>query len=193
MLESNLDSLTTEEVGTDEVTVETKTYTSEEVQALLQSESDKRVTSALKKQEERFAKKQQESEKLRTMDTAQRKEYELNERIKELESKEKDYTIMSNKIECGKILSDRGLDSAFIDYVVSESAEEMMINIDTFDRVFKSAVSDAVGKKIAGKTPLASNTNQKTLDREGFKKLTIGEQAELYKTNPSLYKQLSSL
>lgn len=169
-----------------------KTYTEAELQAFLQSETDKRVTSALKKQEEKFKSAQKESEKLRDMDASQRKEYELQQRINDLESKEKEYAIMSNKIECGKILAARGLDASFVDYVVSESAEEMLANIEVFDKAFKAAVSEQVSKKLAGKAPSTSNVSQKGLDKDTFRKLTIAEQAEIYKTNPSLYKQLSS-
>lgn len=44
--------------------METKTYTQEEVDALLQREGDKRVTEALKKQERKNAEKIKEAQKL---------------------------------------------------------------------------------------------------------------------------------
>ena len=57
---------------------EPKTYTEAEVQALLQAEGDRRVSSALKKQQKAFENKMAEADKLRNMDEAQRREYEFN-------------------------------------------------------------------------------------------------------------------
>lgn len=68
---------------------EVKTYTQEEVDKLLQQETDRRVTSALKKQQQKFENERAEAEKLRDMDEAQKKEYEFQKRVAELEAKEK--------------------------------------------------------------------------------------------------------
>ena len=57
----------------------TKTYTESEVQALLQQETDRRVSSALKKQQKAFESKMAEADKLRSMDKTQREEYEYNQ------------------------------------------------------------------------------------------------------------------
>lgn len=62
-----------------------KTYTEEEVRALLQQEGDRRVSQALNKQRKEMEKKQAEADKLREMDEAQRKEYEYNKKVEELE------------------------------------------------------------------------------------------------------------
>ena len=61
-----------------------KTYTEEEVQALIQAEGDRRVSSALKKQQKEFEAKTAEAEKLRAMDENQRKDYEYDKRLQEL-------------------------------------------------------------------------------------------------------------
>ena len=57
-----------------------KTSNEAEVQALLQQEADRRVSSALKKQQKQFESKMEEAEKLRTMDDNQRKEYEYQQK-----------------------------------------------------------------------------------------------------------------
>ena len=61
-----------------------KTYTEEEVQALLQKEADRRVSSALKKQQKEFETKMAEAEKLKSMDESQRRDYEYNQNEIEL-------------------------------------------------------------------------------------------------------------
>ena len=58
-----------------------KTYTEEEVQALLQKEGDRRVSSAQKKWEKDLENKMAEAEKLRNMDESQRKEYEYTQKL----------------------------------------------------------------------------------------------------------------
>ena len=78
----------TVETGAEE-NQEVKTYTQEEVDKLLQQETDRRVTSALKKQQQKFENERAEAEKLRDMDEAQKKEYEFQKRVAELEAKVK--------------------------------------------------------------------------------------------------------
>ena len=172
-------------------TSEQKTYTEEEVQALLQKEADRRVSSALKKQKEQFEKEKAEAEKLKDMDESQRREYEYQQRVSELEAKEREFTLTQNKLEATKVLANRNLPVEFVDYIVAEDAETMMANIETFEKLFNSAVSDAVSKKISSPAPKTGAVKQTGLTREAFKKLSVAQQAELYRTNPNLYKQLS--
>lgn len=186
----------TEKTGTENVTVETnetvKTYTQEEVDKLLQAESDRRVTSALKKQQERFEREKAESEKLREMDEAQRKEYEYNKKVEELAAREKEFAITQNKLEASKIMSEHGLPISFVDYIVAEDAETMMNNITTFETQWKAAIADAVQQRLASPAPKGSNVTQTGLTKEQFRKMTLAQQSEIYRTNPELYKQLTA-
>lgn len=168
-----------------------KTYTEEEVQDLLQKEADRRVSSALKKQQKEFESKMVEAEKLKSMDESQRKEYEYEQKLQELETREKEFAIAQNKLEATKVLANRDLPIEFVDYIVAEDAETMMENINVFEKAFKSAVADAVAKRIASPTPKTGQVKQTGLTREDFKKLSISQQSELYRSNPELYKQLS--
>ena len=186
----------TEKTGTENVTVETnetvKTYTQEEVDKLLQAESDRRVTSALKKQQERFEREKAESEKLREMDEAQRKEYEYNKKVEELAAREKEFAITQNKLEASKIMSEHGLPISFVDYIVAEDAETMMNNITTFETQWKAAIADAVQQRLASPAPKGSNVTQTGITKEQFRKMTLAQQSEIYRTNPELYKQLTA-
>ena len=58
-----------------ETAVTEKTYTEAEVQEMLQKEGDRRVTAALKKQQEKDEKEKAEAEKMRDMDDSKKKEY----------------------------------------------------------------------------------------------------------------------
>ena len=179
----------TENVNVNE---EVKTYTQEEVDKLLQQEADRRVTSALKKQAEKFEREKAESEKLRDMDEQQRKEYEYEKKVKELENKEREFNLMQNKLEASKIMGEHGLPVSFVDYIVAEDAETMMANITNFETQWKAAVADAVSARIAQPAPKGSNVSQNSLTKEEFKKMSLAQQSEIYRTNPELYKQLTA-
>ena len=169
----------------------TKTYTESEVQALLQQETDRRVSSALKKQQKAFETKMAEADKLRSMDKTQREEYEYNQRVLALEQKEREFAIAQNKLEATKVLSNRGLPIAFVDYIVADDAETMLENINTFEKAFKAAVQDEVAKKISTPTPKNNSMKQTGMTRDEFKKLNVAQQAEMYSTNPTLYKRMT--
>ena len=177
-------------IETGEGTVE-KTYTESEVQALLQREGDRRVSSALKKQQKEFERQTAEADKLRDMDESQRKEYEYTQRLQELENKEREFAIAQNKLEATKVMANRELPIEFVDYIVAEDAETMMENITTFERVFKSAVADAVAKKIASPAPKTGTAKQTGMTKEEFRKLSVAQQTEIFRTNPELYKQMT--
>ena len=168
-----------------------KTYTEEEVRALLQQEGDRRVSQALNKQRKELEKKQAEAEKLREMDEAQRRDYEYNKKVEELEAKEREFAIAQNKLEASKVLTNRGLPIEFVDYIVADDADTMMANIETFDKAFKAAVADEVAKRIAQPAPKAGSAQQGGLTKEQFRKLNLAQQAEIYRTNPTLYKELT--
>lgn len=59
---------------------EVKTYTQEEVNKLLQSEADRRVSEALKKQQKKF----DEAQKLANMSSEEKLNYEYNQKLQEL-------------------------------------------------------------------------------------------------------------
>lgn len=168
-----------------------KTYTESEVQALLQQEGDRRVSSALKKQQKEFEAKQAEADKLRAMDENQRKEYEYTQKLQELEQREREFTVAQNKLEATKVLANRELPIEFVDYIVAEDADTMMENINTFERLFKAAVADAVAKKIASPAPKGGSVKQTGMTKEEFRKLSVAQQSELFRTNPELYRQMT--
>lgn len=170
---------------------ESKTYTEAEMMDLLQKETDRRVSAALKKQEDKFKSKLDEATKLNQMDENQKKAYEFEQRVKELETKEREFNLMRNKVEAQKVLASRTLPIDFVDYIVAEDAETMMERIEVFEKAFKAAVNDAVAKKITNPTPKSGSATQTGLTAEAFKKMSIAEQSEIYRTNPNLYKELS--
>lgn len=166
---------------------EIKTYTQEEVLALLQSESDKRVTAALKKQQAKYEKQLS----LSKLDGAERERAEDKNRIAELEELLAQMNTERNKSELKSVLSNRGLSAEFADIIlISDDIEASQANIDKLDKLFKAAVKAEVEKRIAGNAPKGNGGTPANITKEGFRKMGLAQQAQLAKENPELYKQL---
>lgn len=130
-----------------------KTYTQEEVMALLQSEADKRVQQALKKQQKKYEKQLS----LSGLDEQQRAQAEKDMRIAELEEKLKEFNVMQTKNEITKVLSARGLNPQFADLInIGEDIEEAQQRIDLLDKLFKAQVKAEVEKRINSTNPKTS-------------------------------------
>lgn len=171
---------------------EAKMYTQEEVMALLQSETDKRVTSALKTQQKKYEKQLS----LSRLDDEAREKAEKDARIQELEEMLRDRDIANNKSELKSVLSARGLSAEFADIItISEDIEESQAKIDVLDKLFKAAVKAEVEKRLAaaGGTPRGNGYNSSTeITKESFRKMSLTEQNALYQSNPELYKKLTN-
>lgn len=169
---------------------EPKTYTQEEVDALLQSEADRRVTEALKTAEKKKEAAVKEAQRLAAMNEQEKYEYQLKQREAAIEEKEKQLALAENKNEASKILAEKGLAIALVDFVVAEDAETMKKNIDLLDKCFKESVKTEVEKRLKSKTPEKNLPIDKQLTKESFKQLSLMEQQKLYETNPELFAQL---
>jgi hypothetical protein len=190
MAENNTGVNETTETTTTETTEEVKTYTKDEVLALIQSESDKRVTAALKTQ----AKKYEQKLSLSKLDGDERAKAEKDAEIAELREQLAAFQIEKNKSELKSVLAARGLSAEFADIVsISDDIEASQANIDKLDKLFKKAVTAEVERRLAGNTPKGNgNTNFNTVTKESAKKMSVAELAKLKKTNPELYASLYS-
>jgi hypothetical protein len=164
---------------------EVKTYTQEEVMALLQSETDKRVNQALKKQQKKYEKEIS----LSKLDDNERAKAEKDNRIAELEEQLAQYHIERNKSELKSVLASRGLSAEFADIVViNDDIEASQANIDKLDRLFKNAVKAEVEKRLAGSnTPKGNGGGATELTKENAKKMSLAELQQLKLSNPELY------
>lgn len=167
---------------------ETKTYTQEEVLALIQSEADKRVSQALKTQQ----KKHEKELSLSKLDGDERAKAEKDNKIAELEAQLAQFQIEKNKSELKSVLSARGLSAEFADIVtIGDDLEEAQANIDRLDKLFKAAVRAEVEKRLAGNAPKGNGTAASAeLTKEQYLKLPLSKQNELYTTNRELVEKL---
>lgn len=167
---------------------ETKTYTQEEVLALLQSESDKRVQQALKTQ----AKKYEKQLSLSKLDGDEREKAEKDNRIAELEERLAQYEIEKNRSELKSVLSSRGLSAEFADIIViNDDIEASQANIDKLDKLFKLAVKNEVEKRLAGNAPKGNIGGASAeYTKENAKKMSLAEMNKLAKVDPDKFKAL---
>lgn len=173
-------------------TQEEKHYTQAEVDELLQKEVDRRITSALKKQEVKNAQRVREAEKVAQMSAEEKYRYELEQREAAIEAKEKELTLAENRNVCSKILADKGLSLDLVSFVVAEDAETMNANIKVLERAFKTSVKNELEKRLGASTPKVSTADPASITRQQFSKMTLSEQNKLYKENPEIYNQLTN-
>lgn len=188
-MEEQAKTTTTETAEDQTQGAEGKTYTQEEVLALLQSEGDRRVTQALKTQKKEFEKKLS----LAKLDGEERERAEKDSRIAELEEIVAQMNVERNKSELKSVLASRGLSAEFADIItITDDIEASQANIDALDRLFKAAVKAEVEKRLAasGGAPKGSTTETAEITKETAKKMSIAELSELAKKNPDLFNQL---
>lgn len=175
------------EEGVETPQEEVKTYTQEEVLALLQKESDKRVTEALKTQKKKYEKELT----LSKLDGEERAKAEKDSRIAELEEQLAQFQIERNKSELKSVLASRGLSAEFADIIsITNDIEASQSNIDKLDKLFKAAVKAEIDKRLAGATPRGNGATSAEMTKDEAKKMSIADRQKLYNSNRELYNKL---
>ena len=185
-MEENI-TTTVEEQGTVDTTVTEqaeKTFTQEEVLKLIQAESDKRVTAALKTQQKKYEKQLS----LSKLDDDAREKAEKDSRIAELEEIITQMNVANNKSELKSVLASRGLSAEFADIVtITDDIQASQANIDKLDRLFKAAVKAEVEKRLAGNAPKGNGGAPAEMTKEQFFKLPLAQQNKIAIESPELF------
>lgn len=185
-MDENLNVNVNEET-TDTAVEEVKTYTQDEVLALLQSETDKRVSQALKTQQKKYEKQLS----LSKLDGDERAKAEKDNRIAELEEQLAAFQIEKNRSELKSVLSSRGLSAEFADIIaINDDIEVSQANIEKLDKLFKAAVKTEVEKRLAGNAPKGNGGTPAEITKETASKMSMAELNKLAETNPELFNKL---
>lgn len=183
----NTENTIVNDTQTETQSEEVKTYTQEEVLALLQSETDKRVSQALKTQQKKYEKQLS----LSKLDGDERAKAEKDNRIAELEEQLAQFQIEKNRSELKSVLSNRGLSAEFADIIsINDDIEASQANIDKLDKLFKAAVKAEVEKRLAGNAPKGNGGNPAEITKESAMKMSMAELSALEKSNPELFNKL---
>lgn len=135
--------------------------TPEELQKILQSETDKRVTQAIKtaqqKWEAEFGQKleseKKEAARLAKL-TAEQREKEVFEKQKaDFEKQQKEFQKTQLLNETMVELQKESLPVNFAKHLLGETAEDVMENIKAFKQEWQDALQKAVDERLKGNTP----------------------------------------
>ena len=159
-----------------EPTPEPKTYTEEELQKI----ADKRVTEAIKKREEKLRaemqeqieKERKEAEELAKLSEKEKAERLFAQQREEFEKQKLEFEKAKLELEATKILDERKIPTRFVKYVVADTAENTMANIESFEKEWKEALQTEIDARLKGKTPQTMGATKTVVDPfiEGFKK-----------------------
>lgn len=186
------------QVETGVETPESKTFTQEEVDKMLQAETDRKTTKALQTAKEKWeaefkeklAAEKSEAEKLATMTAEERTKAELDAQKAAFEQERQSFLKEKLELQTIKELSAEGLPTEFSTYVMAESAEDTSNNIKAFKSEWQKAIEAAIDERLKGRTPSASNTSGAAITKEQFNKMGYKERAKLIEENPELYQEL---
>ena len=168
---------------------ETKTYTEEEVLALIQSEADKRVSQALNTQKKKYEKQIS----LSKLDDEAREKAEKDDKIAELEQKLAQMTIESNRSELKSTLGARGLDPRFADLLnITDNTEDNQKVISDFDKIWKAAINAEVENRISGNSLKHYSTSPSEMTKESYNKMSLSEQSSYIQAHPEFKQTIST-
>ena len=173
-----------------------RTYTHEEVQAMLneanrraQSEADRRVTQALNSREREY----QRQMSLSGLDEHERAIRERDQQIEDLQASLREEQANRNHLEVVRVLADRGMPVEFADLIdVGQNLEQAQQRIDQLNTVWNRAVEDAANRLLAGRrAPAKGNSTAAVLTRDEYRRMTLRQQQELADRDPDLYKRMN--
>lgn len=172
---------------------EPKTYTEEELQKI----ADKRVTEAIKKREEKLRaemqeqieKERKEAEELAKLSEKEKADRLFAQQREEFEKQKLEFEKAKLELEATKILDERKIPARFVKYVVADTAENTMANIESFEKEWKEAIQAEIELRLKGKTPQKGDSTgiYNPWSKETF---NLTEQGKIMQDNPALAQQL---
>jgi hypothetical protein len=148
------------------------TLTEEELEKKLQSETDKRVTEALKtsrskweqEYDQRVKKERDEATRLAKMNEDERQKELDKKREADLAARERALNLKEMENEAMRILGQKSLPVEFARQLLGETAEDIQSNITAFEKAWNAELDKRVAEKLRGKVPPADGQSQKKID-----------------------------
>lgn len=202
-MDKEKDVVLEEEVKTDDVeaTKEDKTYTQEELDKLLQAETDRKVSKALEtsrakweaEYKEKLEAEKSQAEELASMTAEERARAEFEKEKAEWLKEKATFEKERLKLEATKILDAEGLPISFVDYVLTDSAEGVKENIKVFKEQWNKELDEAITERLKGKAPASGSLQHKdivNMTKEEFGKLSYRERAKMLEIDPDIMGKL---
>ena len=141
---------------------ETKTFTQEELDKIVQG----RIAKERKAWEKQLEEQQTEAQKLETMSEKEKKKYQEEKRIKDLDDREAAITRRELTAQAKVQLADKGIPTELAEILILTDADSCKKSIETVEKAFQSAVEKAVEEKIKGREPMKKAKDVKLTDEE---------------------------
>ena len=141
---------------------ETKTFTQEELDKIVQG----RIAKERKAWEKQLEEQQTEAQKLETMSEKEKKKYQEEKRIKDLDDREAAITRRELTAQAKVQLADKGIPTELAEILILTDADSCKKSIETVEKAFHSAVQKAVEEKIKGREPMKKAKDVKLTDEE---------------------------
>lgn len=150
---------------------ETKTFTQEELDKIVQG----RIAKERKAWEKQLEEQQTEAQKLETMSEKEKKKYQEEKRIKDLDDREAAITRRELIAQAKVQLADKGIPTELAEILILTDADSCKKSIETVEKAFQSAVGKAVEEKIKGREPMKKAKDVKLTDEELVYKKMMGK------------------
>lgn len=141
---------------------ETKTFTQEELDKIVQG----RIAKERKAWEKHLEDEKTEAQKLETMSEKEKKKYQEEKRIKELDDREAAITRRELTAQAKVQLADKGIPTELAEILNLTDAESCKKSIEIVEKAFQTAVEKAVEEKIKGREPMKKAKDVKLTDEE---------------------------
>ena len=165
----NVDTGATNEGATD-TTEETKEeLTLEQVQKMIQSETDK-VRTEYSKKLKALEREKEELEKAK-MTEEEKAKYELEKYQKELAEKEKAIALKELTIITGDLLKENGLPFEFRDFLIGTDEEDTKLKISLFKKEWDKAIKAEVESRFKASGREINKGSKRTMTREEIMKI----------------------
>ena len=141
---------------------ETKTFTQEELDKIVQG----RIAKERKAWEKQLEEQQTEAQKLETMSEKEKKKYQEEKRIKDLDDREAAITRRELIAQAKVQLADKGIPTELAEILILTDADSCKKSIETVEKAFQSAVEKAVEEERKGREPMKKARDVKLTDEE---------------------------
>jgi len=165
---------------------------SDDFRKILDSNADKRVSSAVQKKDAEYKAKLEDADKKSKM-TAEELQVTRETELAERETKIQAYELKLSKID---LFKSKGYDLDLADHVSGNTIEEIEANVTSLNAVIDKLVTLGVEKQVAerlkgGYVPPTSTKANVGVTKEDFKKMPYKERTKMFTENPELYKELN--
>lgn len=128
-----------------------KTFTRADVGKMMAAEISKQKAEWQKEYETKLEEQKSEAERLAKLSKDEREQEEENKRIKAIEEREKNVQMAELRIETKSELANSGLPESFVDFVLTEKAEDIQTNIANLKKHFDDELEKVVNLRLVQK------------------------------------------